>query len=167
VVVDAPPHTDIYSPEDVRYAASVVAEKCTKDDYVPDVVVGLAPWLEPAHVIADALGVDRVASIQVAPLGDSGALDVLHAPRFFGPQPRLVLLVAYAFEEGAYMTVARDQLTFGGVVHVRTAALVATRRHGPINTWLPPTLDYVGEMLPVLPEFYWAARRPKNERRYS
>lgn len=167
MVVDAPADTEIYQPETVQHLARVIASKCDDANYKPDVVIGLAPWLDPAHAVATELGVEQVASIQIVRRNPpDGPLSILSAPRFLTSMPRLGLLVAPGFREGVFMQYAQNYLQdMMLVLHVRTAALVATGQTGLLNSWLYPNLDFFGEMRPTIPDFYWS-RATRNERRY-
>lgn len=155
----------VYNPNDVAMLAYRIAEKCALVDYRPDAVVGLAPWVMPAQLVAKELGVTHVASIQVAREREDGPIITMSTPVWLGDsRPQDVLLVTHARDEGRYLSAAHCHLKMGQCLNVRTAALVAVGARGLLGGWEFPNVDFFGELRHELPQFFWDMPDNRNQR---
>ncbi|AEM39615.1 phosphoribosyltransferase [Pyrolobus fumarii 1A] len=129
-----------------------IAEDVLRDGYKPDIVVGvLRGGIIPAKIVADYIGVKRIATVEVkfyAGIGATREEPVITQPLIENVRGQRILLVDDVADTGKTLAHVASFLNYYGPSEVRTATVY-------VKPWSMVKPDYYGEETDAWIIFPW------------
>ncbi len=157
---DSPPQLYYVSWEDVERASDVIAGMINSDGWVPDVVVGvLRGGVVPARLIADRLGVEDLAVVEVKlykGVGVRREKPYIRQPLVVNVLDKRVLIVDDVSDTGLTLQVAVNAISMHGPASIRTATLY-------VKPWTKFVPDYYAVQTDKWVVFPWEREETRRE----
>ena len=154
------PQLHYVSWEDVERASDAVASMIDSDGWRPDVVVGiLRGGIVPARLIADRLGVEDLAVVEVKlyrGVGVRREKPYIRQPLVVDVLDKKVLVVDDVSDTGLTLQVAVNAISMHGPTSIRTAALY-------VKPWTKFVPDYYAAQTDKWVVFPWEKEETRRE----